>query len=295
MLTKSKQYLISLFFIFPALLIFSVLFLYPLFRGFLFSFTDWNGLGNSYNFIGIDNFKEFFADENALDALVRTLWFALLIVVIQNVLALFLANVLDGKVKGGLFFKAVFFIPAILSPVVVGYLWSFIFDPQGGVLASLFKALHMPGAASVNWLGDDKLALYSVIFVLIWQYFGYSMVIYLSGLQSISPTFYEAGEIDGASAWEKFWHIKFPLIAPSFTISMILSVIGALKLFDHIYVLTRGGPGRATETLTVLIYREAFGIGRMGYGAAVSILLFVFVLLILLVQLKVLQSRELVG
>lgn len=292
---KSKAIIVSIGFMLPALLLFSVFFVYPVIRGFMYSVTDWDGLSNSFKYVGLSNFKEFFSSPNALEALKRTCWFALLIVILQNTIALFLATILDGKLKGRNFFKTVFFIPVVLSSVVVGYLWSFILDPQGGFLTGLFSSLNFPGLAKVNWLGDPRIALYGVIGVLLWQYFGYSMVIYLSGLESIPVEYYEAGEIDGANSWNQFWHIKFPLVAPAITINMTLSLIGALKLFDHIFVLTRGGPGRATETLTILIFREAFGVYRMGYGAALSILLFIFVSIISIIQLKFLQSRELEG
>jgi len=293
--TKKKNYLISIGFILPAFLVFSILLIYPIIHGFFFSFTNWDGISHDFKFVGLNNFAEIFSDQNALNALLRTLWFTFLIVIIQNGIALFLATVLDGNLKGRNFFKTVFFTPVILSPVVVGYLWSFIFDPQGGALTGIFSSIGLDNLASINWLGDDKFALYSVIAVLLWQYFGYSMVIYLSGLQSIPIEYYKASDIDGANSWQKFKHIKFPLVAPALTINMILSIIGALKLFDHIFVLTRGGPGRATETLSILIYRESFGISRMGYGAALSIILLIFIMCISMVQLKILQSRELEG
>lgn len=292
---KAKQYLVSISFIAPAFVLFFILFLYPVVAGFTYGFTNWDGLSAHPEFTGLKNFKEFFTDPDAVNALGRTLWSTIVIVIVQNGIGLFMASILDSNIKRKDFFKTIYFMPAILSSVIVGYLWTFIFDPLNGVVASALNLMGTNSLSGADWLGDPKIALYSVMAVLIWQYFGYSMVIYLSGLQSIPVEYYEASDIDGANSWRKFWHVKFPLIAPAFTINMVLSVIGALKIFDHIFVLTKGGPGRATETLTVLIYKEAFGANRMGYGAAASMILLSVIMIVALIQLKLLQSRELEG
>lgn len=291
--TREKA-LVSIAFMAPALFLFCVLFIYPIISGFAYSFTNWDGLETNPRFVGFKNYLDFFHEQNALDALRRTLLSTVIIVLVQNGIALLVAAILDGNIRGAGFFKTVYYFPAILSSVIVGYLWTFILDPLNGLLAGIQISLGGPSLA-VNFLGDPRLALYAVCGVLIWQYFGYSMVIYLSGLQTVPVEHVEAADMDGASAWQKFWRIKFPLIAPAFTINMVISVIGALKVFDHIYVLTKGGPGRATETLTFLIYREAFGANRMGYGSAVSIILLVMIMILATIEMKLLQKRELEG
>ncbi len=278
-------------FIAPAFLIFCVFFAAPFVSGFFYSFTSWGGL-TERTWIGLQNFVEFFTNRNAYAALLRTLWLTFLVVLVQNAVALFFAVLLDRDFRGRNLFKVIFFIPTIMSSIVVGYMWSFILDPFNGAFNKIFGLLGIGSLAKLNLLGDPRLALYTIMMTLVWQYFGYNMVIYLAGLSGVPAEIREAGFIDGTSAWQSFRYVTFPLIAQAVTVNILISVIGALKIFDHIFVMTGGGPGRATESLTLLIYREGFGASRWGFGTAASTVLFLIVLAISLVLLRYLRGRE---
>jgi raffinose/stachyose/melibiose transport system permease protein len=287
---KSNPLLLYLFMA-PAVAVFAVFFVVPFLSGFYYSFTSWSGLGRA-KFVGWRNFKEFFTNANAFAALWRTLWMAAVVVVIQNAVALLFAVILDRDVKGKGFYKVIFFIPTVMSSIVVGYMWSFLFDPMNGAFNRLFGAVGWTALSKVNFLGDPRLAPWAVIFTLVWQYFGYNMVIYIAGLTSVPQEIKEAGVIDGTSGWQSFRHVTFPLIAQSLTVNVLVSIIGALKVFDHIFIMTGGGPGRATESLTLLVYKEGFGASRWGYGTAASTILFFIVLVISLILLRYLRKRE---
>ena len=287
-----NQYTISILFILPAFCVFFLFLLLPLVKAFQFSFTDWNGISKVINYIGLDNYKEFFTSKNSYAAIGRTFLLAGYVVIIQNALALLYAEFMDSLRKGGNIYKVIFFAPSILSTIIVAFLWNFMYSPADGVLNTIFTMFNMDNLAAIQWLANPDLALFSIGNVMVWQFFGYTMVIYYSGMQSISETYFEAAKIDGANSWQVFWRVKFPLIASVFTINVILSVMGALKQFEHIFLMTNGGPGRATETISIMIYDQAFGISRMGYGTAISIILLIMILLVSTIQLKFLQSRE---
>jgi len=287
-----NQYTISILFILPAFVVFFLFLLLPLARSIQYSFTDWNGISRVINYIGLDNYKEFFTSENSYNAIGRTFLLAGYVVVIQNALALLFAEFMDSLRRGGNTYTVIFFAPSILSTIIVAFLWNFMYSPADGILYTIFNLLNLDTLASIKWLADPSIALFSIGNVMIWQFFGYTMVIYYSGMQSISETYFEAAKIDGANSWQVFWKVKFPLIASVFTINVILSVMNALKQFEHIFLMTNGGPGRATETISIMIYDQAFGISRMGYGTAISIILLILILAVSTVQLKFLQSRE---
>ncbi len=289
---KYRKYMVSSMFLLPAVFIFTAFLIFPLINAFIYSFTDWDGIRKNITFVGFKNYLEFFTEKDAIAALGRTLLLTAYVVVIQNFIALFFAELLDRNIKGKNFFQSVFYLPAVLSTVVVAYLWNFIYEPSDGVIYNIANALNLDFIASVRWLADPKIALFSVGNVMVWQFFGYSMVIYIAGMQTISESYYEASAIDGANPWQVFRYVKFPLLAPVFTINLIISLIGALKQFEHLFLMTQGGPGRTTETMTILIFNQAFGINRMGYGTALSMILLAIILLFSLLQLKVLQGRE---
>ena len=233
-------------FLAPALLILSFFFIIPVIGGFVYSLTDWTGISREINFVGIDNFKNLlFNDDKFYVEVFHTLIFSICITIFQNSIGLILALFLDKEFKGRNFFRMIYYLPAVLSPLVVGYAWSFIFNPNMGALNNL---LHKTGFGFLaqDWLGNANIALFSVIFVIVWQYAGYSMIIYIAGLQNISLDIYEAAAIDGVGKWQKFRYITFPLLAPAFTINILLTIISTLKSFDHIFVMTKGGPGYAT-------------------------------------------------
>jgi len=289
---KQRLYVQSILFLLPALVLFFLFIIYPILGSIRYSFTDWNGISQRVEYVGLANYIEFFHEKYALDALRRTFVLAIYVVVVQNAVGLLIAELLDRGIRAKKWFRAIYFAPGMLSTIIVAYLWNFIYSPMDGVLVNIFKALGLERLASIKWLADPDLVLYSIGNVMIWQSFGFSMLLYIAGMQSISEEYYEAARLDGASGWKVFRHVKFPLLAPVFTINIVLSVMGALKQFDHIFLMTGGGPGKASQTMTILIFDQAFGIHRFGYGTALSVILVAIILVLSLVQLRLLQARE---
>ncbi|RXZ80883.1 sugar ABC transporter permease [Paenibacillaceae bacterium] len=258
----------------------------------IFSLTDATGIpGQSWNFIGLENYKTFFTASNASDRLAsagRSIYFAFAVVIIQNAVGLIMAIIINKKLRGDVFYRAVFFLPVVLGVTVSGLIWQLIANPLGGPAQAI---LNWFGTSS-NFFGDYNIAFELIIFVQIWMYMGYSMIIFLAGLQSIPKDLYEAGYMDGAAGWKSFKNITFPMIAPSFTVNMLLSIIGALQTFDIIYVLTGGKFN--TTTLAFDVFGTAFSSGRADYGlaSAVAMVQFVFVFIVSMVALYYLRKRE---
>jgi raffinose/stachyose/melibiose transport system permease protein len=289
---RRKRIWNTLIFIAPAFIIYSLFQFYPIISGMYYGLTDWDGFNPNFNFVGFDNFKELTNDPLIYESVMNSFKLTVLVVLIQNGLALFLAILVDKKMRGVTIFRTVYFIPVLLSTAVVGFIWSTIFNPIIGSWQVFFDVLGLESIAKMDLLGTSSTSLNAVIFVVIWQYTGYSMIIYLAGLQTIPKDLYEAADMDGANRWMKFKHVTFALIAPALTINMVLSTIGTLKMFDHVYVLTGGGPGNASQVIGTAIYTIAFSNYRFGYGVALSMLLFLVIAIISLVQLKLLKKRE---
>lgn len=281
-----------LVFLLPAAAIYSLFAIYPSISGLYYSLTNWDGISPSYRIVGLDNFRNIFQDKLFYRALENSFVFALIVVVFKNGLALFFAILLDKKMKLTGFFRSTFFVPAVLSAIVVAYTWVTIFNPVFGSWQIVFEALGMPGIAKLDLLGSAGTALYTVAFVSVWQNMGYAMVIYLAGLQTIPAELYESAEIDGAGRWKKFQHVTFPLVFPAITINLILSSINALKEFDLVYILTGGGPFDSSQVIGTAIYKIAFETNRFGYGIAMSLVLFLIIATISLGQLWYLKRRE---
>ncbi len=288
----SEANITKFLFIAPAFLIVALFMICPALLGFYYSLTDWNGITKQIDFIGLRNFLEMFQDRVFYIALKNSLIYMVVVVMIQHIISLALAVLIERGVKGRSFYTAILFIPCLLSSIVIGLVFSFILSPINGSLNTLLQTLKF---RTFDWLGDPKLALYAIIATSIWQYIGYSMVIYIAGLQNVSNELIEAGEIDGANSWQKFCFIEFPGIAPAFTINTVLSVIGSLKAFEIVYAMTGGGPGNATEIIATYVYNIGFTSSRMGYGTAVSLILFILISLISFLQVKVLKAREAEG
>jgi raffinose/stachyose/melibiose transport system permease protein len=277
-------------FIVPALLFFAVVVLIPSARGVYYAFTDWDGLDPQFSFVGLDNFAAMVDDPDALQAVWHTLLIAVAITVIQNGLGLLLALGVNTRIKSRNLLRVLLFAPAVLTPIVTAYLWRNLLGPDGAVNSLLsFVGLD---SWQQNWLGDPDLALWMVVLVVVWQFAGYSMVNFLAGLQSIPQEIYEAAAIDGAGPVRRFWSIIRPLLAPAITINLMLSIIGGIKLFDQVYALTGGGPGHATDTISTLIYKDAFTLGEFGYSIALAVVLTIIVAVASAGQYAVLSRNE---
>ncbi|HEX6355696.1 sugar ABC transporter permease [Actinophytocola sp.] len=274
----------------PALVLFGFVVLVPSARGVYYAFTDWDGLSPSFSFVGLGNFVEMVGDPDARQAVWHTLVIAVAITVIQNGVGLLLALGVNSAIRSRNVLRVLLFAPAVITPIVTAYLWRNLLGPDGAV-NSLLGVLGL-GSWRQNWLGDPDLALWSVVAVIVWQFAGYSMVIFLAGLQSVPREIYEAAAIDGAGAVRRFWSVIRPLLAPAFTVNLMLSIIGGIKLFDQVYALTGGGPGHATDTLSTLIYKDAFTLGEFGYSIALAVVLTVIVAVASTGQYLVLSRNE---
>ena len=233
----------------PALALFCLFVVYPLIGGIYYSFTNWNGIDIGYEFVGLKNYIGIFKDKYVLEPLANTFIFAFLSMILLNVFGLIFAVGLERIGKGKNLLRALLFVPAVLSSLVVGYIFKFVFSEP---IAALGEALGIDVIAN-NLLGSKDYVLLMGIFVATWKMAGWYMVIYIAGLQNIDQSLYEAADIDGATGWKKFRYVTFPLIAPAFTINMVLSVERAFKEYDLMFALTGGGPGRASELISMTI------------------------------------------
>jgi raffinose/stachyose/melibiose transport system permease protein len=262
-------------FVLPALLLFAFVVLVPSVRGVYYAFTDWDGLNADHSFVGLGNFSDMLRDADAKQAVWHTLLIAVSITVLQNAVGLVLALGVRSAIKSRNLLRVFLFAPAVIAQIVTAYLWRNLLGPDGAV-NSLLGAVGL-GGWEQDWLGDPDLALWAVVGVIVWQYAGYSMVIFLAGLQSVPKEIHEAASIDGAGPVRRFWSVTRPLLAPAFTINLMLSIIGGIKLFDQVYALTGGGPGHATDTISTLIYKDAFTLGEFGYSIALAVVLTIIV------------------
>ena len=280
-------------FVFPSFVLFTLIIIIPVFMSLYYSTLDWNGIGNQ-TFIGLQNYAELLTDtDRFLPAVLHTLEFAVASICIQLPLSMLLALVLAGKVKGERFFVTVYFIPVVLSAVVVGQLWMRIYYPRGGLLNLFLISIGaMDKTQPTAWLGNASTALGAVMVPILWQYVGYHMLLYYSGIKSISPEIFEAAKIDGAGFWHTSRFVTIPLLKPILQVSLTFSVVGSMKVFDLIKVmLGDGGPAGSGEVITTLLVRRMFHpSNRYGYGSAMAIVL--IVLCVVLFQAVAILFRD---
>lgn len=273
----------------PAILLFAVFFIYPLTRGVGISLTDWNGVTEA-EYIGLQNFFEFFKDDRAKHGLYNTIFFALGSAPLLNIFGFLYALILDRNFIGKGFVRAIVYMPAVISPLIMGYVWYFILQPQRGFLYHVLENAHL-GFLNANWLGDSSMTLKVLVIVNVWQYVGITMIVYLAGLQSIPGQLYESAKIDGAGYLATLKHITIPMLYPAIKINVVTNIIGSLAVFDIIVALTDGGPGYSTESLSIYILRMLYG-SYTGYSTAVALILFVIIIIPVFVFLQLTKSRE---
>jgi len=274
----------------PAVLLFITFTLLPIIFSIGLSLTDWNGY-SSPDFVGLKNFIKFFSDDRAKNAVKNSVFFALLSVPLLNIIGLSYALLLDRKFKGVNFVKAIVYIPAVISPLIMGYIWMFVLQDNHGAIFAVFE-MFGKGDNYINFLGDPKMAMYIIIIVNAFQFVGLTMTIYAAGLQGIPQDLYESSAVDGATKFQQFTKITFPMLGPSIVINVITNIIGSLAIFDLVVSLTGGGPGYATETISLYIFRQSYG-GQSGYAASVSLIMFVLVLIPVLVSLRIMKKSRL--
>ena len=282
---------VTMGFIAPAFLFFTLFIIVPTIASVYYSFTSWDGLNPVVKFVGLANYKEIFTSARFGNALRNTVILTAFISILENSMALILALIVDNVKWGTNFFRSAFYVPVLISGIVSGFIWKIMYNYNFGAINSIFRSIGM-GEACQDWLGNPKLALIMVGVVLIWKGAGYYMIIYLASLQSVPTDVVEAAAIDGASPIQRFKAITLPLISGAFTINLTLSLINGLKVFDQISVMTDGGPGFTTETIVYLLYKVGFNEGRQGFGTAVGIVLLFIILILNAVQQSILKRRE---
>ncbi|WHY17294.1 sugar ABC transporter permease [Paenibacillus sp. G2S3] len=288
---KKKWQSYALLFILPSFILYTMFVIVPTVGSVYLSFTSWDGISDDVRYIGFANFVEIWNSPRVHNALKNTMIMTISLVVLENIAAIAMAMMVDKVRWFRNFFKSVFYFPTLLSGIVMGFVWAMILNYNFGVFNQILESVGL-GSWIVDWLGNPKYAMLSIILSTVWKGAGYYMIIYLAGLQGIPQELNEAASIDGAGGWQQFRHITFPLLAGSMTVCMVLSMISALKIFDQIAVMTDGGPGFETETLTYIIYKVGFGELRQGFGTALAMVLFLIILIITVFQVKVLQKRE---
>ena len=273
-------------FILPTLLFFAVFLIYPMVADFRYSLFDWNVLSPPKD-IGLKNFAVMLKDARVINSVLGTLQFSAISVVAINVLAFVFALMFASRlIRYKNFLQSLVFLPVILSVVAVGVVWEFMYQ-SNGLIPIICRALF---GVSPAWLTNTEAAPYAIIIVYTWKSIGYYMVIYIAGLMDVSPTYYEAARMDGAGFWGQLWYITLPNLRNTFALAVISCIIFTFGQFDIQFVITRGGPSRSTEILSLLIYREAFELTKFGYSAAVSVLFFLILLVFSIFQLRLFRS-----
>ncbi|MFI5015021.1 MAG: carbohydrate ABC transporter permease [Hyphomicrobiales bacterium] len=274
--------------ILPAAIFFTVFLIYPVANAFWVSLTSWD-LVSPPRFVGLNNYRLLLDDDDFKASLSITLYYTLGILSIELPLSLFLALLLDRRIKARGFYQAVIFTPVVLSMVAVAMIWRAVFAPVGGLYLLFTEPF---GITNLQWLNSAKLAMPALIIVGVWKNAGYYMVVFLAGLQAIPKSFYEAARIDGAGAWRLFRWITLPLLRPYLLFVVVVSIIRTTQSFSAVYTLTDGGPAGATKVLPYLIYENAFGFNRMGYASAIAVLMFFGLLVLTAVQFRLLRDRS---
>lgn len=273
----------------PALLLFGLFIYYPVAQGINISFTNWNGYSAHFSYVGLEKYRYMFSDSRTWRVIVNTLIYGLGSTLFQNILGLAYALFLNGKLRGKSLVRTIVYFPAIVAPLIMGYVWYFIFQYDGGALNDI---LLLFGKQAMDWLGNGPRAVWLITLVNTFQWMGVAMVVYLAGLQAIPRDLIEAAEVDGASGFYKFTHITLPLLMPAITVSVVLNIIGGLKLFDVIISMTNGGPGYASHSLSTMMSDLFFAGQDAGFAAALGNLMFVIITTLGVSALLILRSRE---
>jgi raffinose/stachyose/melibiose transport system permease protein len=278
----------------PALVLFGALVLLPILFALYASFFRWGGFGMPSDYTGADNFTRLFQDDVFLGDLWRCLLLVVLSLALQLPFALAMAVLLNQRIRGRAVYRMLFFAPYVLSEAITGVLFGMIFAPDEGLADHLLSDIGL-GALGGKWFADPSTVMATLFLVMTWKYFGFHMMLYLAGLQSIPAELTEAATVDGASPWQRFRHVTLPLLAPTLRISVFLSVIGSIQLFDLVWVVTAGGPDHHSETMAVTMFQYGFKRYQVGYASAISVAMFGISLVFALAYQRFVLRRDLAG
>lgn len=286
-----RDRLVIALFLLPALILFLLFVIYPIFRSAYYSTFDWKGLGPAVDYIGLKNYAKIFADK----VFIQAIWNVVVIIVcslaLQLPLAMMLAVMVGRELPGRTVFRAVFFLPYVLSEVNTAIMWMLLYnpDPERGLLNGI---LVMLGLSPINWLADMKVVLFAVFISLTWKYFGFHMLLFLTGLQNIPTEIEEAARMDGANIFQNFFQITLPLLSGTIKTSVYMSVLGSIQQFILVWIMTRGGPVNASETMATYMYRFGFVRFQLGYGSAVAIIMFILCVIFSLVYQRLTSKPD---
>ena len=285
---KRKRWTDGLF-LAPGFLTYIIFMIVPVLMCFFYSFTNWDGFSPTYRMVGLENFIDLFKDDAFFSALKVTVIIMVVTVVIYNVLGIFLAVILNGNTKLQNFSKSALFLPTVISSVVVAFIWSYMIQTDGGVINTI---LGVFGAKPVDFYASPLMTIFMMSIIICWNGLGFFVVIYVATLSTIPSELFEACKIDGAGGIKTFFHVTLPLLMPGITINSILSVAGGLKQYDHVKVITGGGPGGATQTVTLFAVKEAFEYNLRGYSSAIILVLFLIIIGLSTAQLIITKRNE---
>ena len=276
----------------PALVLLGLFLAYPIFYNFRISLFDWNGIAPVKKWVGLGNYRNiFFRSKPFYNAMKNTLSFTIGAAVIQTAVGLVLAVLVSQILALRTIYRAIFFTPVVMSIVAVSFIWTWMYNPIFGIINGLLKGVGL-GRLALVWLGDYKTALWAILVAAVWKWAGFTMVVYLAGIQNIPYELYEAASIEGAGRFRQFFVITFPLLLPQTFTNVLLTTIGSLKVFDWVFIMTAGGPGRATEVLPFVIYSDAFRFHRIGYAAAEASVLFIIIIVLSFFIIRLFKGFE---
>jgi len=279
-----QRLVVSAVFIFPSLLIYAVFVLSTMIYSLVLSFTDWDGISRTLNFIGLVNYIKLFNDTQFYNAFKNNLIWVVISLILPMFLGLFLAALIDRQIRGENIFKSIFYLPMTISFIVIAVIWSWVYEPNLGILNTFLRAVGL-GFISKAWLANQNTALFSIIIAASWQLTGYSMILFLAGLRNVPPELIEAAKLDGANAWQSFWHVIFPMLRSVRTVVIATILINSFRVFDLVFAMTQGGPGGASNVLAMFMYQETFWKYRMSYGSTIAVIQFIIILIIMIVYL----------
>ena len=276
----------------PAMLIYAVFALYPMLNVVVLSFQKWNGLAPQRPFVGLANYQYIFTQDPVFwVAFKNTVIWTIMCVIFPPMVGLILALSLNQKLFARNTFRAIFYLPVIIAPIAVATMWKWMYDPFFGLFTEILTSMGLQNWIQ-DWLGDKSVALYSVFVAYLWQSVGFSMVLFLAGLQNVSQTLVEAARIDGAGRWNIFRYVTLPALRTTITIVLVLSVISSLKAFDIVYGLTGGGPAQSTQMLALWAFTQSMQIFDFGRGAAISVVLLLITIVVVIPYLRWTQKHE---
>ncbi len=279
-------------YVLPCVLLLGVFVYIPLVANFYYSAFSFSALSPTKEFVGLQNFKTLFSDQVVATAIVNNIWYCLISVAIQVLLALVIASLLEDKLfsKISTVLRTTYFLPVLISMTVVALLFSFVYHPKIGLINAALKFFGMKNPPA--WTGDPKTAIFSAIIMSQWHSTGYTTMLFIVAIQGISEDLYEAAEIDGANRLQRFWHITVPQVREMMFVTMVTTVTGAFLVFNDVYILTQGGPGNASTTLAVYMYRNAFNLDKMGYASTIAIVMLIICMVLAVIQNTAFRSGK---